>query len=366
MAAPVAEYRARLEKLRNEIHHLGMTADIAVTRETDFLSIHVQKALERLFQLASFIKGDFDNRAHDENEMSDILKGLSSECDTVLQGAKACLGALGDIHVKAEELYQEAAVLKAQVEVERGEVTEKIHGLDKQLKTVNEALQQHHEVLDRESKALQELTDKLAKAESASKGVDIGLSIAFPLLAGILALARESPSGVLGLRKAVDETRSAVQAATDTVNKTMEQLSQLETERQALSEQERSQTLALSELSALEELAKATANRISTMEADLVKAKASATEAALRAGSLSNDATLTAVFAITKAEFAKGILDILVNLIVDHRAALTARVIVDTLVSQYGGDGLPKALQERCEDIVANLNSLALPQPKDN
>ncbi len=77
-----------------------------------------------------------------------------------------------------------------------------------------------------------------------------------------------------------------------------------------------------------------------------------------RASALSNAALTTADLAISKKEFAAGILDVLEALAMDSKTAAGAKPILDQLRSEYGGSGMPKELEDRCTGIGEKLRQL--------
>jgi len=151
--------------------------------------------------------------------------------------------------------------------------------------------------------------------------------------------------------KAVDDARAAVQ-------KTLDSLKELEGNCQALLALERAQFAIAAELPGQAALVDAAIQRIDTIEASLIAAKGSSTEAVQRAGKLSNAALETAHLAFSKKEFVEGILDVLEALVMDPDTASGAVRVLDELTKQYGAKGMPKELQDRCAALQTNVGKL--------
>ena len=168
----------------------------------------------------------------------------------------------------------------------------------------------------------------------------------------------KGPGSIGPLRDMVNSARSAVSKARDTLDSTRNTLRRLEDERHRLLDLERLQTSAAAELPGLATFAEASIQRINKIEAGLIAAEKTTTESVRRAGRLSNAAELTAALAISKKEFAEGILDVLETLVMDSTTALAARSVLDTLAQGYSGTGTPKTVQDRSgaiEDKLAHL-----------
>ncbi len=182
------------------------------------------------------------------------------------------------------------------------------------------------------------------------------VSILVPIWGLIAAIQHKKGAAAVGpLRDSVNKARDAVDGARNALAASHNNLNQLQTKRQTLAARDREQGLAAVQLPALAALANAAIQRIDTMEAAVIATEKTTTAAVERASGLSNAAVATADLAISKKDFVAGILDVLEALVMDAPTATGAKPIMDQLSSQYGGEGMPKELQDRCAQISAKL-----------
>ncbi len=185
------------------------------------------------------------------------------------------------------------------------------------------------------------------------------VSTLVPIWGLITAIEHSKKAGAVGpLRDSVNSARAAVEGARSALTESHSKLDQLQRKRQTLASQDREQQLAAVQLPALAALAEAAIQRIDTMEAGVIAAEKTSTEAVQRASGLSNAALTTADLAISKKEFVAGILDVLEALTMDAKTAAGAKPILDQLSSEYGGSGIPKDLEDRCAGIGEKLAQL--------
>ncbi|KAK0660477.1 hypothetical protein QBC41DRAFT_350919 [Cercophora samala] len=341
---------AGAEDALNHISSLIEPTVIGSGKET----IHrLEMALMKIYQVAVFIRGDFDSRDPDDTQRDNLLRQAVDAFKEAEAAATAGLKRLGTFHAQIvetgntviESIRKEVELLQKTTAVDLESLKSQIDTTENTARNMENSI--HHQ------------RERMETLNKAMRDQELKNAITDGIFAGLFGPFAGPRLNFLNTRREIDEIRREMERTAGDHDRARNQLWQLQSQRQSL-EQRLNQAQALSALlpgvSANASAAKA---QSVMMQTQFAKLKDTATQLVLRVGEMQQGAVVTEAVAYMKKEYAFGLLQICQSAAgVDSALLDETAMVKNEIVNEYGG-AMPANVQAAAAAVDEKMKLLA-------
>ncbi|KAH2828762.1 hypothetical protein KXV85_008504 [Aspergillus fumigatus] len=333
---------SELDQISDQYQSLFRRLNSESQRDVQIVALSLSIALSQLYQLAIFVRGDYNKRAFNVSGERDIL--VTKVREAFEQLAHASTTALENVSTLQSEnvdlLAAKMHVFEQNVKAAHDETAAKIAGY-------------------KDARSLETLLGKLEDARKTGDVVDGVISMIVPIW-GIIGLIdhTKSPGSVLlegqigAARQAVDNAQHTLDSAYRNAQASLDLL-RGEQARLEL------QSVVLKRLGPLQSAIQSAITKAQELEKGLIPMKDSATEMVRRMNKLSSRAEDGAELSITKEESVSGILDVVELAIVEPNTAKQIKMILAELRNSWGPSPIPPAILSRLDELDGKAAKIA-------
>ncbi|KAH1326431.1 hypothetical protein KXX47_009397 [Aspergillus fumigatus] len=333
---------SELDQISDQYQSLFRRLNSESQRDLQIVALSLSIALSQLYQLAIFVRGDYNKRAFNVSGERDIL--VTKVREAFEQLAHASTTALENVSTLQSEnvdlLAAKMHVFEQNVKAAHDETAAKIAGY-------------------KDARSLETLLGKLEDARKTGDVVDGVISMIVPIW-GIIGLIdhTKSPGSVLlegqigAARQAVDNAPHILDSAYRNAQASLDLL-RGEQARLEL------QSVVLKRLGPLQSAIQSAITKAQELEKGLIPMKDSATEMVRRRNKLSSRAEDGAELSITKEESVSGILDVVELAIVEPNTAKQIKMILAELRNSWGPSPVPPAILSRLDELDGKAAKIA-------
>ncbi|KAJ4383712.1 hypothetical protein N0V85_008466 [Neurospora sp. IMI 360204] len=303
----------------------------------------LEMAMTKLYKLAVFIRGDYDDREPDTTQRDELLKQAVQAFTVVENCAQAGLEKISRLHSQVMETEntvinpakQEIAIL---LENNQNEV----NNLQDQIKNSETSVNTMQNSLSQQSQAVSSLHDKISSSRDAKLASDIGFTI---LTFGIGNAINHGPLDPFNLQGQLDEANRLLQDAQSKYNDAANELKNLQLKRTALETRLSAARHTEALIPQVSTLQSTTNTNCIMLQGHFGPLKEKSAQLLRSVGKIQSDATVTQALAYSKKEFALGLLEISRDSLMDQALVHEASMVKDEVMNGYGG-AVPDEVQE--------------------
>ncbi|KAK3956861.1 hypothetical protein QBC32DRAFT_201877 [Pseudoneurospora amorphoporcata] len=313
----------------------------------------LEKAMTRLYKLAVFIRGDYDDREPDTTQRDELLKQAVQAFKEVEDCAEAGLNKVSRLHSQVVEIEnmviipakQDVALLLQNNENEVKNLNDQVQNAEASVKTLENSVWQ-------QSQAVSTLHSKISSTRDAKLASDITFTI-FTL--GIGNAINGGPLDPFNLQGDLDEANRLLADAQSKYDTATNDLNNLRTKRMALDTRLSAarQTAAL--IPGVSTLAGTTNTNCIMLQRQFGPLKEASAQLLISVGKIQSDATVTQALAYSKKEFAVGLLEICKDSLMDQALLDEAALVKDEVMNEYGG-AIPEEVQEMAAETSERMS----------
>ncbi|KAL7910525.1 hypothetical protein GGI35DRAFT_449020 [Trichoderma velutinum] len=354
MEDTILAHRQGLADMRIELDRLGASLTVgAATKRSEAISCALETGTDSLYNLSVLISGDFEFN-HDDGRIKAALDRLVTTFNHIAELADSQLAEVGHLHSNSIELRNaKLRPLQDKLDASKSNIEAQLTRNQQAITTTSNTVNVLQDSVSEMNGAHRSLQDKLSEAERVHEGVNIAVSILIPIW-GIVGLIdpNASPGAVFQLRRTVDEARDELRREQTALNRAVESLESERRQQVELENQVSRLQSMLSEIVPLENQVTATIEKTDMLQQATIAVKKQLAVAAQRAAQLSNTVLVTAHASFTKQEFCTGILDIAEQVPLDYRNSNEMKLLLNELLSGYGGAVVPAAIESRANELL--------------
>ncbi|KAF4255247.1 hypothetical protein KXX13_008798 [Aspergillus fumigatus] len=351
---------SELDQISDQYQSLFRRLNSESQRDVQIVALSLSIALSQLYQLAIFVRGDYNKRAFNVSGERDIL--VTKVREAFEQLAHASTTALENVSTLQSEnvdlLAAKMHVFEQNVKAAHDETAAKIAGYKDAVSAASSAVEKQENAVREAKRSLETLLGKLEDARKTGDVVD-GVSMIVPIW-GIIGLIdhTKSPGSVLlegqigAARQAVDNAQHTLDSAYRNAQASLDLL-RGEQARLEL------QSVVLKRLGPLQSAIQSAITKAQELEKGLIPMKDSATEMVRRMNKLSSRAEDGAELSITKEESVSGILDVVELAIVEPNTAKQIKMILAELRNSWGPSPIPPAILSRLDELDGKAAKIA-------
>ncbi|KAH1784304.1 hypothetical protein KXX36_008786, partial [Aspergillus fumigatus] len=331
-----------LDQISDQYQSLFRRLNSESQRDVQIVALSLSIALSQLYQLAIFVRGDYNKRAFNVSGERDIL--VTKVREAFEQLAHASTTALENVSTLQSEnvdlLAAKMHIFEQNVKAAHDETAAKIAGY-------------------KDARSLETLLGKLEDARKTGDVVDGVVSMIVPIW-GIIGLIdhTKSPGSVLlegqigAARQAVDNAQHTLDSAYRNAQASLDLLRGEQAKLEL-------QSVILKRLGPLQSAIQSAITKAQELEKGLIPMKDSATEMVRRMNKLSSRAEDGAELSITKEESVSGILDVVELAIVEPNTAKQIKMILAELRNSWGPSPVPPAILSRLDELDGKAAKIA-------
>ncbi|KAH3005581.1 hypothetical protein KXV73_009847, partial [Aspergillus fumigatus] len=320
-----------LDQISDQYQSLFRRLNSESQRDVQTVALSLSIALSQLYQLAIFVRGDYNKRVFN---VSGIL--VTKVREAFEQLAHASTTALENVSTLQSEMH----IFEQNVKAAHDETAAKIAGY-------------------KDARSLETLLGKLEDARKTGDVVDGVISMIVPIW-GIIGLIdhTKSPGSVLlegqigAARQAVDNAPHILDSAYRNAQASLDLLRGEQAKLEL-------QSVILKRLGPLQSAIQSAITKAQELEKGLIPMKDSATEMVRRMNKLSSRAEDGAELSITKEESVSGILDVVELAIVEPNTAKQIKMILAELRNSWGPSPVPPAILSRLDELDGKAAKIA-------
>ncbi|KAH1280934.1 hypothetical protein KXV95_002758 [Aspergillus fumigatus] len=330
---------SELDQISDQYQSLFRRLNSESQRDVQTVALSLSIALSQLYQLAIFVRGDYNKRVFN---VSGIL--VTKVREAFEQLAHASTTALENVSTLQSEnvdlLAAKMHIFEQNVKAAHDETAAKIAGY-------------------KDARSLETLLGKLEDARKTGDVVDGVISMIVPIW-GIIGLIdhTKSPGSVLlegqigAARQAVDNAPHILDSAYRNAQASLDLLRGEQAKLEL-------QSVILKRLGPLQSAIQSAITKAQELEKGLIPMKDSATEMVRRMNKLSSRAEDGAELSITKEESVSGILDVVELAIVEPNTAKQIKMILAELRNSWGPSPVPPAILSRLDELDGKAAKIA-------
>ncbi|KAH2311653.1 hypothetical protein KXV47_004388 [Aspergillus fumigatus] len=330
---------SELDQISDQYQSLFRRLNSESQRDVQTVALSLSIALSQLYQLAIFVRGDYNKRVFN---VSGIL--VTKVREAFEQLAHASTTALENVSTLQSEnvdlLAAKMHIFEQNVKAAHDETAAKIAGY-------------------KDARSLETLLGKLEDARKTGDVVDGVISMIVPIW-GIIGLIdhTKSPGSVLlegqigAARQAVDNAPHILDSAYRNAQASLDLLRGEQAKLEL-------QSVILKRLGPLQSAIQSAITKAQELEKGLIPMKDSATEMVRRMNKLSSRAEDGAELSITKEESVSGILDVVELAIVEPNTAKQIKMILAELRNSWGPSPIPPAILSRLDELDGKAAKIA-------
>ncbi|KAH1654557.1 hypothetical protein KXX16_001348 [Aspergillus fumigatus] len=330
---------SKLDQISDQYQSLFRRLNSESQRDVQTVALSLSIALSQLYQLAIFVRGDYNKRVFN---VSGIL--VTKVREAFEQLAHASTTALENVSTLQSEnvdlLAAKMHIFEQNVKAAHDETAAKIAGY-------------------KDARSLETLLGKLEDARKTGDVVDGVISMIVPIW-GIIGLIdhTKSPGSVLlegqigAARQAVDNAPHILDSAYRNAQASLDLLRGEQAKLEL-------QSVILKRLGPLQSAIQSAITKAQELEKGLIPMKDSATEMVRRRNKLSSRAEDGAELSITKEESVSGILDVVELAIVEPNTAKQIKMILAELRNSWGPSPVPPAILSRLDELDGKAAKIA-------
>ncbi|KAH7629126.1 hypothetical protein B0T09DRAFT_266499 [Sordaria sp. MPI-SDFR-AT-0083] len=313
----------------------------------------LEVAMTKLYKLAVFIRGDYDDREPDTTHRDELLKQAVHAFKEVKDCAEAGLNKISRLHSQVMEIEnmvinpakQDVAALLESNENEVKNLQDQIRNSETSVNTLEHSVWQ-------QSQAVSSLHDRISSTRDAKLASDIAFTI-FTL--GIGNAINGGPLDPFNLQGELNEANRLLQDAQRRHRDAANELNNLRMKRMGLESRLSAarQTAAL--IPGVSTLANTTNTNCIMLQRQFGPLKEASAQLLLSVGKVQSDATVTQALAYSKKEFAVGLLEICRDSLMDQALLDEASMVKDEVINEYGGD-IPDEVQEMAAETDERMS----------
>ncbi|KAH2184292.1 hypothetical protein KXW61_001209 [Aspergillus fumigatus] len=331
---------SELDQISDQYQSLFRRLNSESQRDVQIVALSLSIALSQLYQLAIFVRGDYNKRAFNVSGERDIL--VTKVREAFEQLAHASTTALENVSTLQSEnvdlLAAKMHVFEQNVKAAHDETAAKIAGYKDAVSAASSAVEKQENAVREAKRSLETLLGKLEDARKTGDVVD-GVSMIVPIW-GIIGLIdhTKSPGSVLlegqigAARQAVDNAQHDLDSAYRNAQASLDLL-RGEQARLEL------QSVVLKRLGPLQSAIQSAITKAQELEKGLIPMKDSATEMVRRMNKLSSRAEDGAELSITKEE--------------------SIKMILAELRNSWGPSPIPPAILSRLDELDGKAAKIA-------
>ncbi|KAH2908064.1 hypothetical protein KXW25_005187 [Aspergillus fumigatus] len=330
---------SELDQISDQYQSLFRRLNSESQQDVQTVALSLSIALSQLYQLAIFVRGDYNKRVFN---VSGIL--VTKVREAFEQLAHASTTALENVSTLQSEnvdlLAAKMHIFEQNVKAAHDETAAKIAGY-------------------KDARSLETLLGKLEDARKTGDVVDGVISMIVPIW-GIIGLIdhTKSPGSVLlegqigAARQAVDNAPHILDSAYRNAQASLDLLRGEQAKLEL-------QSVILKRLGPLQSAIQSAITKAQELEKGLIPMKDSATEMVRRMNKLSSRAEDGAELSITKEESVSGILDVVELAIVEPNTAKQIKMILAELRNSWGPSPVPPAILSRLDELDGKAAKIA-------
>ncbi|EGO53862.1 hypothetical protein NEUTE1DRAFT_132296 [Neurospora tetrasperma FGSC 2508] len=313
----------------------------------------LEMAMTKLYRLAVFIRGDYDNREPDTTQRDELLKQAVQAFKEVEDRAQGGLEKVGQLHAQVMEIEnmvinpakQDIDLLLENNDNELKNVQGQINNAEKSFSVLQDSVK-------KQSQAVSRLHDKISSSQDAKLASDIFFSI---ITLGIGNAINKGPLDPFNLQRELDEANRLLKDAQRKYNEAANELDKLRVKRMTLDTRlsAAKQTAAL--IPGVSTLADTTNTNCIMLQHRFGPLKQRSAQLLLSVGKIQSDATVTKALAYSKKEFAVGLLEICRDSLMDQALLDEATMIRDEVMNEYGA-AIPDEVQEMASETSERMS----------
>ncbi|KAI1869370.1 hypothetical protein JX265_006460 [Neoarthrinium moseri] len=363
MPAQGAQEQAEVNKLQmtlntagDQLRNISRDLDQSVVQCGKATLDKLELAMAKVYKLAVFIRGAYDDRNPDTLQRDDLLNLMVNAFQDMEDCAEAGLKVISYRHAIVMEV-QNTKILPAQADVhmllQKTEL--ELQNTQDQIRTSQASVDTISRSAQSQAEAVSRLQDKISDTEIAKGFSDVGFTI---LTLGIGNAINGGPLDPANLQGQLNDARRARDEAQNQLNEARMKLYGLQNERNAQDMRLRfvQQTEAL--VPTLSLLAETTENECITLQRRFAPLKDSASRFLVRVREIQEGAIVTKALAYSKKDFALGLLEISQDALLDQALGDEVRMVRDEIANEYGKK-IPEDVEQALAGIYENIGTFA-------
>ncbi|GIC86403.1 uncharacterized protein Aud_002774 [Aspergillus udagawae] len=352
---------SELDQISDQYQSLFRRLNSESPRDVQTVALSLSIALSQLYQLAIFVRGDYNQRAfHVSPERDSLVAKVKEAFEQLAHASTTALEHVSTLQSENVDLLSSKMhVFQQRVKAAHWETVTKVAGYKNAVSEASKAVDKEENAVRQARSSLETLLEKLNDARKTGDVVDGVVSAIIPIW-GIIGLIdhTKSPGSVIlegqigAARQAVDSAEHTLDSAHRNAQKSLELLNgeQLKLDLQ---------TAMLERLGPLQSAIQSAITKAQELEKGLIQMKGSATEMVRRMNKLSGRAENGAELSVTKEEFVSGILDVVELAIVEPNTAKQIKIILAELRNSWGPSPMPPATQSRLDELDGKAAKIA-------
>ncbi|KAI5920340.1 hypothetical protein F4810DRAFT_723719 [Camillea tinctor] len=316
----------------------------------------LETAMVQIYNLAVFIRGDYDDRDPDTAQRDKLLKLAVNAFQEAEDIAEAGLKAISDRHSQVMEMESTViAPTKSKIDQMLQYAEIELQSVQSKIQVFERSIGLMQQTVANESAAMSRLSDRIDEMETVSLISDIGFTI---LTFGIGNAINGRPLDPANLHGQLKNARRAFNDAQNRLNEDRNRVSSLTSERNSLESQRNftSQTSAL--IPELRAMATTTESECIMLQRQFGPLKEVSSRMLMRVREIEQGVTVMQALAYSKQEFAADILRICNESLIDQALVDEDRMVMNEVMREYGGD-IPDEVQELAATIEGKMEFIA-------
>lgn len=316
----------------------------------------LEMAMTKLYKLAVFIRGDYDDREPDTVQRDELLKQAVQAFKEVEDCAEAGLKKVGQLHAQVMEI--ENTVInpaKQEVELLLENNRNELSSLQDQIINSEHSVNTLEQSVRMQSQAVSQLNDKISAGRDAKLASDITFTI---LTIGIGNLINDGPLDPFNLQSSLDSATRLLENAQRDYNRAATDLNNLRLKRMTLESRLSAARQTSTLIPSVSSLASATNTNCIMLQRQFGPLKERSAQLLLAVGKIQSDATVTQALAYSKKEFALGLLEICRDSLIDQALIDEAAMVKDEVIKEYGAGEAPEEVTEMATETEERMGMI--------
>ncbi|GIK00973.1 hypothetical protein Aspvir_005003 [Aspergillus viridinutans] len=352
---------SELDQISGQYQSLFRRLNSESQRDVQNVALSLSLALSQLYQLAIFVRGDYNQRAFDVlTEKDSLVAKVKEAFERLAHASTTALEHVSRLHAENVDLLSSKMhVFEQNVKAAHAETDAKVAGYKTAVSEARKAVEREANAAQTAKSSLETLLQKLDDARKTGDVVDGVVSAIIPIW-GLIGLIdhKKSPGSVM-LEGQIGAARQAVESAEHTLDSALRS-AQISLDLQNREQLKLAQQSAILErLGPLQSAIQSAITKAVELENGLIQMKDSATEMVRRMNKLSGRAENGAELSVTKEEFVSGILDVVELAIVEPNTAKQIGTILAELRNSWGPSPMTPAIQSRFDELDGKAAKIA-------
>ncbi|KAL5589345.1 hypothetical protein FOVSG1_011212 [Fusarium oxysporum f. sp. vasinfectum] len=352
----VNKLQAQLNAAKDDIDRIGGELEPLVIQCGNDTLDKLELAMNKVYKLAVFIRGAYDDREPDVEQRDSLLKQMVDAFQTMEDVAEAGLKAISDRHSVISELENTKIIpAKNEIELLVQQTRNELASIEDKIRTSKAGVATFEQTVRDQNDAVSSLRDKIEETENAKLASDIGFTI---LTFGIGNLINDGPLDPAGLGNQLNEAHRLLDDANRQLNEARSSLNKLQIERNQLDSRLRFVQQTEQLVPQLTSAVEATEFRSIALQRRFAPLKDGASKLLARVREIQQGAVVTQAIAYSKKDFVEGLLRISNEALMDQALEDETRLVRDEVVNEYG-EQLPSDVGELAAEVTEKINTFS-------